>query len=356
LWSRARPGGIQEENVRVVFSEEHRQHFPQGELYMGEFVTPFERPSRMEYVLRRLKARGFDDIVGPGRLDMKPVRKLHDRGYLKFLETAWDQWITQGGRGEIIPTSFPMRRMQQRVPRNIDGKAGYYTLATETAITAGTWAAARASAAVALTGQKLVAGGEPAAFALCRPPGHHAASDMYGGYCFLNNAGLAAQAFLDGGAERIAILDVDFHHGNGTQDIFYARDDVLFCSLHGRPEDAFPYFLGYKDETGEGPGEGCNANYPMPPGTGYDVWGRALEDACRRIRRFGPDALVVSLGVDAFKDDPISFFKLESEDFRTCGARIAALQRPTLFVMEGGYAIEAIGLNTVNVLEGFLGG
>ena len=342
--------------MRVVFSEDHRQHFPQAELWMGEFVTPFERPSRMEYVLRRLKERGFDDIIPPRRLDMKPVRTLHDRGYLAFLETAWDDWVAAGGRGEIIPTSFPMRRMQQRIPRHIDGKAGYYTLATETAITAGTWAAAKASAAVALTAQRLVGGGEPAAFALCRPPGHHAAIDLYGGYCFLNNAAIAAQAFLDQGAERVAILDVDFHHGNGTQDIFYRRRDVLFCSLHGQPEDAFPYFLGYKDERGEGEGEGFNSNYPMPPGTPFETWGRAFDDACRKIRRYRPDAVVVSLGVDAFKDDPISFFKLESDDFRTCGARIAALKRPTLFVMEGGYAIEAIGINTVNVLEGFLGG
>jgi len=342
--------------VRIVFSEEHRQHFPQGELWQGEFVTPFERPSRMEYVLRRLKERGLNDIIAPGRLDMKPVRKLHDRGFLKFLETAWDEWVAQGARGEIIPTSFPMRRMRQRAPNHIEGKAGYYTLATETAITAGTWAAAKASAAVALTAQKLVAGAEPAAFALCRPPGHHAAIDMYGGYCFLNNAAIAAQAFLDGGAERVAILDVDFHHGNGTQDIFYRRGDVLFSSLHGRPEDAFPYFLGFKDEIGEGEGEGFNVNYPMPPGTRFDVWGRALDDACRKIRRFRPDAVVVSLGVDTFKGDPISFFKLESDDFLTCGARIAKLKAPTLFVMEGGYAIEAIGINTVNVLEGFLGG
>ncbi len=342
--------------MRIVFSEEHRQHFPQGELWQGEFVTPFERPSRMEYVLRRLKERGLTDIVAPGRLDMKPVRKLHDKGFLNFLETAWDEWVAQGARGEIIPTGFPMRRMRQRVPNHIEGKAGYYTLATETAITAGTWEAAKASAAVALSAQALVSGGAPAAFALCRPPGHHAASDMYGGYCFLNNAAIAAQAFIDGGAERVAILDVDFHHGNGTQDIFYRRADVLFCSLHGRPEDTFPYFLGYKDETGEGEGEGFNVNYPMPPGTGFDVWDKALNDACRKIKRYRPDALVVSLGVDTFKDDPISFFKLASDDFRTYGARIAELKLPTLFVMEGGYAIESIGINTVNVLEGFLGG
>jgi acetoin utilization deacetylase AcuC-like enzyme len=245
--------------------------------------------------------------------------------------------------------------MRPIVPNHIDGKVGYYALAMETCITAGTWDAARASAAVALTAQKIVADGAPAAFALCRPPGHHAHDDMYGGYCFLNNAAVAAQGFRDSGARRVAILDVDFHHGNGTQDIFYERDDVLFCSLHGQPQDAFPYFLGYKDEKGAGRGEGFNSNYPMPPGTPYAEWSKALEDACRKIKRYAPDALIVSLGVDTYKDDPISFFKLESDDFTSYGARIAKLKLPTLFVMEGGYAIEAIGTNTVNVLAGFLG-
>jgi acetoin utilization deacetylase AcuC-like enzyme len=341
--------------MKVVYSEDHRYHFAQAELSFGQFVTPFERPSRIEYILRRLKERNFDDVRAPGKFDAKAARRVHDSGFLKFLETAWDEWAREGHRGEIIPSGFPARRMQQRLPRNIDGKAGYYALATETAITAGTWIAATASAAVAQSAQRIVAGGERVAFALCRPPGHHAALDMYGGYCFLNNAAIAAQMFVDQGAKRVAILDVDFHHGNGTQDIFYKRDDVLFLSLHGQPQDAYPYFLGYGDETGEGKGEGFNVNYPMPAGTPYSVWSRALEDACKRIKKYGPEALIVSLGVDTFKDDPISFFKLKSEDFKRYGARIAKLNVPTLFVMEGGYAIEAIGVNTVNVLEGFAG-
>lgn len=341
--------------MKVVFSEEHRLHFPQGEVYGGELVTPFERPSRVEYVLRRLKEVGLTDIRPPKRIEMKSVRAIHDAGFLRFLETAWGEWKAAGFSGEIIGISFPARRMQHnRPPRDIDGKVGYYTHSAETAITAGTWAAAKASCAVAQTAQSLIASGERAAFALCRPPGHHATGDMFGGYCFLNNAAIAAQRFLDQGAERVAVLDIDFHHGNGTQDIFYARDDVLCCSLHGQPEDAYPYFLGYKDETGSGAGEGYNVNYPMPAGTPYAVWGKALDQACKRIKRYGPDALVVSLGVDTFKEDPISFFKLDSEDYLACGARIAKLKLPTLFCFEGGYAIEAVGVNTVNVLQGFL--
>ena len=342
--------------MKVVYSEDHRLHFPQGELYGGEFVTPFERPSRVEYILRELKHRKMADLMAPAKLDLKSLRKVHDREFLTFLENAWVEWTQAGFRGEIIPTGFPARGMRQKKPRHIDGKVGYYVLSMETCITAGTWDAALASASVAQTAQKLVAAGASSAFALCRPPGHHAHHDMYGGYCFLNNAAIAAQGFLDTGAKRVAILDVDFHHGNGTQDIFYDRDDVLFCSLHGQPEDAFPYFLGYKDEKGSGKGESFNINYPLPPGAKYDVWGAALADALRKIRRYKPDALVVSLGVDTFKDDPISFFKLTSDDFMTYGGAIARLRLPSLFVMEGGYAVEAIGINTVNVLEGFLNG
>jgi acetoin utilization deacetylase AcuC-like enzyme len=342
--------------MRIVFSDDHRKHFAQGELSGGEFVTPYERPSRMEYVLRELKRRQLTDIVAPGKLDMRAVRRVHDSAYLTFLETVWDEWITAGYRGEVIPTTVPNRSLQQRIPRSIDGKAGYYAHSIETAITAGSWEAAQSSAAVALSAQKIVSRGDRAAFALCRPPGHHAHDDLYGGYCFLNNAAIAAEAFIADGAKRIAVLDVDFHHGNGTQDIFYERSDVLFCSLHGAPEDAYPYFLGYKDERGKGKGEGYNFNYPMPPKTNFERWSEALQEAFKQIRKFKAEVLVVSLGVDTYKDDPISFFKLASKDFKTYGAAIAKLGLPTLFVMEGGYAIEAIGVNTVNVLEGYMDG
>ena len=340
--------------MKIVFTDDHRLHFPQAELSGGQFVTPFERPSRMEYILRELKKRKMDDIILPSKLDMKAVARVHDKGFLKFLQDAWGEWTAAGCRGEIMPTGFAARSMRQICPQHIEGKVGFYNHSAETCITAGTWDAARASASVAMTAQKLIANGANAAFALCRPPGHHAHDDLYGGYCFLNNAAIAAQAFRDGGAARVAILDVDFHHGNGTQDIFYERSDVLFCSLHGEPETAYPHFLGYKDETGAGLGEGFNFNYPMPAGTGYERWSKALGNACGKIRKYGPDVLVVSLGVDTYEHDPISYFKLKSKDFRDYGARIAKLKLPTLFVMEGGYSIEAIGVNTVNVLEGFL--
>jgi acetoin utilization deacetylase AcuC-like enzyme len=332
--------------------DRHRLHFPQGELSGGQFQTPYERPSRVEYILRRLTETGFAPGA-PGPLDWDPIRKVHDAGYLAFLETAWAEWVAEGFKGEIIAAAWPTRRMAQKCPRNIDGKVGYYAQSAETAMTVGTWGAAQASCALAQSAVREVASGARAAFALCRPPGHHAMSDMYGGYCFINNAGVAAQMMLDGGAAKVAVLDIDFHHGNGTQDIFYDRNDVFYASIHGAPEDAYPYFLGYADEVGAGDGIGANMNLPLPPGAGYEAWSGALDAAIARTREVGAEALVVSLGVDAFKEDPISFFKLDSPDFHDAGRRIAALNLPTVFVMEGGYAVEAVGINTVNVLQGF---
>ena len=273
--------------------------------------------------------------------------------FLNFLEYAWSEWEAEGFEGDAIPTVFPARRMQQRAPEYIDGKLGYYAMAVETAITKGTWQAALSSASCAVTAQALVSAGASEVFSLCRPPGHHAASDLYGGYCFLNNAALAAEGFLSDGANRVAILDVDFHHGNGTQDIFYQRDDVLFLSLHGDPVHAFPHFLGYADERGAGKGEGFNKNYPLAPGTPYAEWEKALDDACKSVTDYAPDALIISLGVDTYEKDPISFFKLTSDDFTRYGEKLGRLGIPSLFVMEGGYAVEEIGVNTVNVLNGF---
>ncbi len=341
--------------MKTVYSEDHRLHDPRAELDGGRLVPPFEMPRRMDMILARLQERGFEPPAAPEPLDMAPVRRLHDARYLSFLESVWDEWQAAGYEAEAIPPVFPARRMRQREPDHIEGRLGYFAMATETTITAGTWLAAQASAATAQTAQKLISAGDGPAFALCRPPGHHAAIDLFGGYCFLNNAAIAGQGFLDDGASKVAILDVDFHHGNGTQDIFYERSDVLFLSLHGHPKDAFPHFLGYADETGAAAGAGCNVNYPLPPGTPYAAWSVALDSACRRILEFGAEALVVSLGVDTYEHDPISFFKLTSSDFLRCGARLAGLDLPTLFVMEGGYAVDDIGINTVNVLEGFLG-
>jgi len=337
----------------TVFSEKHQLRNPRTELYNGELVRPHESPERAEIILDRLRTERSGEVIGPADFGTAPLLRVHDSGYLEFLSQAWTEWSAAGGRGEAIPDCWPARRMAQRCPSSISGKLGYYAMAGETSISQGTWEAARAAADVALTAAARIAAGERSAFALCRPPGHHAARDLYGGYCFLNNAAIAAQYLRDQGAARVAILDVDFHHGNGTQDIFYDRADVLYVSLHGDPAHAFPYFMGYADETGAGAGAGFNLNLPLPPGTNFEVWQDVLRSALARIADFRTDALVVSLGVDTFAEDPISFFRLESKDFIRYGRMLGKQALPTLFVLEGGYAVDAIGVNVVNVLSGF---
>jgi acetoin utilization deacetylase AcuC-like enzyme len=337
----------------TVFSEEHLKRNALTELYGGRLVRPHECPERAQIVLERVRSVALGDVVPPSAFESAPILKVHDEKFIEFLQSAWTDWVAAGNLGEAIPDCWPARRMAQRCPSSISGRLGYYAMAGETSISAGTWEAARAAADVALTAADHLQRGARAAFALCRPPGHHAARDMYGGYCFLNNAAIAAQYLRDHGAARVAILDVDFHHGNGTQDIFYDRADVLYVSLHGDPAHAFPYFLGYADETGVGAGSGYTLNLPLPPGTRFPLWSEALAGALARIGRFGADALVVSLGVDTFAQDPISFFKLESQDFSTYGRMIGACRLPTLFVFEGGYAVAEVGVNAVNVLTGF---
>lgn len=339
----------------TVYTPEHRLRNARTELHGGELVAPFECPERAQYVLDRVLATHLGDVIAPRSFGIEPVTRVHDSRYVEFLASAWTLWVADGKHGEAIPDCWPARRMTQREPDSIVGKLGYYAMAGETSINEGSWEAARAAADVALTGADLLRDGAPAAFALCRPPGHHAARDLYGGYCFLNNAAIAAQRMRDKGATRVAILDVDFHHGNGTQDIFYERPDVLFASLHGDPRSEFPYFSGYADETGAGAGSGCNVNFPLPAGTRYAQWRAALEIALARIRAFRADALVVSLGVDTFSGDPISSFRLESPDFSAYGRLLAGCRLPTLFVLEGGYAVADIGINVVNVLSGFEG-
>jgi len=340
--------------MKTIASPKHKLHFPKGELSGGELVRPYECPERWDYIIQALANNGFSPAEDPDQLNMRTVNKVHSADYLHFLETVWDQWAREGFNGDALPTVIPARRMQQREPTNVDGRLGYFAMAIETAITSGTYEAALSSAACAQTAARLLETSDSCAFALCRPPGHHAGIDLYGGYCFLNNAAIAAQTLLDQGASKVAVLDIDFHHGNGTQDIFYERSDVLFLSLHGDPMHAFPHFLGYADETGKNKGEGYNINYPMLPGTPFSVWGDALTDALGQVQRYMPDAIVISLGVDTYENDPISFFKLTSNDFTSCGQMLSKLNLPTLFVMEGGYAVEEIGINTRNVLTGFL--
>lgn len=338
--------------MRILYSEDHKLRDARTELHGGLLVTPFEGPFRAEWILAAVREAGFADVVAPDAHGLETALKVHDAGYLDFLSKVWGLWKASGAEGEAIPTSLPVRRSTQRVPNDIDGMLGYYANATETSITDGTYQAALAAMRCAIDGADWLNAGNRFAFALCRPPGHHAGIDLFGGYCFINNAAVAAERLLGHGARKVAILDVDFHHGNGTQDITYARDDIFFASLHGAPADAFPYFWGYADETGAGAGEGFNANYPLPRGTGWPAWSAALVDALTRIKGFGAEAIVLSLGVDTFERDPISFFKLTSDDFSRMGAMISAAGLPVVTCMEGGYGVPEIGLNVANVLVG----
>jgi acetoin utilization deacetylase AcuC-like enzyme len=339
--------------VITVYSEDHRHQSGRAELIFGELVPCYEKPLRAETVLSRVRAVGLGDVVPPNRFGREPLLRVHDPKFLEFLETAWDSWVQSHGEKDALPMNWPVRTLRQKEPGAIDGRLGYYCLDAATPITRGTWAAATAAADTAITAASLLSRGERGAFALTRPPGHHAAADLYGGYCFLNNAAIAAQSLLDGGALRVAILDVDYHHGNGTQSIFYSRGDVLFVSIHGDPVQEFPYFLGYADETGEGEGEGTNVNLPLPWGTESSVWLDTLSVGAKRIDAFAPDALVVSLGLDTYSEDPVSRFRLDSDDYLEIGRRIGKLGLPTVFVLEGGYAVDALGANAVNVLSGF---
>ena len=336
----------------VVQSPLHARHDGGMELHRGALVPSFESPDRVDQILRAVSGKW--PCIEPRPHAEAELHTVHDPAYVEFLRTAYTRWQADGRDGSMLPSGFPARSLRQdRVPDGINGAMGYYAFDAGTPIVAGTWEAAFAAARCALTAAALVSEGARSAYALCRPPGHHAARSVYGGYCYLNNAALAAQALRDAGRARVAILDIDYHHGNGTQDIFWARGDVHFTSIHGTPDTEYPYFLGYADETGVGEGAGCTRNFPLPRGTGWDTYAAALEEAMAGLRAFAPDALVVSLGVDAFEHDPISSFRLSSAHFADIGHRIAAAGWPTVLVQEGGYAVEDIGTNVVAVLSAF---
>lgn len=341
----------------TIYSDDHRYQNATAELNDGKMMPPFEMPRRAEMVLSSVKAMQLGEVIAPREFGLEPIHRIHDCGYVEFLQTAWEQWRVEHGEYDALPLNWAIRTMRSdRIPDVLDGKLGYYSFDAGTPITQGTWKAITASAKVALTGQTLIANGKQSAFSLCRPPGHHAGKDFYGGYCFLNNVAIAAQAFRDAGANRVAILDIDYHHGNGTQAIFYDRSDVMFLSIHAHPAQDYPYFLGYDDETGDGDGDGFNHNYPLRWNTDWQTYSDALTHAISRIHDYGPDALLISLGVDTFEGDPISRFRLKGDDYHRMGMAIARANLPTLFVMEGGYAVEEIGINAVNVLLGFESG
>jgi len=338
-------------------NHQHSLHQGKLEMFRGELVPCFEVPARVEHVLAEIERRGLGSVRQPTAFDDTALHAIHTPRYLDFLAHAWDEWVAldpANAARDALPSLWPVRGFRSDVlPANFTARMGLFSFDAGTPLMAGTWTAARAGADCALSAAQQVADGARAAFALTRPPGHHAGADFFGGYCFLNNAALAAQHLLDRGAARVAVLDIDYHHGNGTQAIFYARPDVFFTSIHGDPHTEYPFYLGYADEQGAGAGLGCNQNLPLPRGTGFVVWRAALAQALQGIARFGVDALVVSLGLDTFDGDPVAGFMLQSDDYLRVGADIAASGLPTVFVFEGGYAVAEVGVNAVNVLAGF---
>ncbi|MCG6858244.1 MAG: histone deacetylase family protein [Salaquimonas sp.] len=344
--------------MKTIYSPRHKGHSGHTELAEGVVVPGFEKPERAEIIRARMEETGLGPVVAPVSHDLARAKRVHDAGYVEFLGRAWEMWRAEGRDAPVaMPFVFPARGLRADVPPDhVDGLLGYYSFDAGANFVAGTWDAIQSSFDTALTAASLVHSGERSAFALCRPPGHHAGSMTMGGYCYINNAAVAAQWLLDEGANRISILDIDYHHGNGTQEIFYRRSDVQLINIHADPKEEYPYFLGHADEEGEGDGEGFNHNYPLPFGTEWARWCEVLEEARAKIAAYAPDVLVVSLGVDTYEGDPISKFRLQSEHYPQIGERIARLNLPTLFVMEGGYAVEAIGVNVVGVLSGFEGG
>jgi acetoin utilization deacetylase AcuC-like enzyme len=339
--------------MKTIYSPLHALQDAEAEYIRGKKVPSFEMPRRAELVLKQIEAADLGPVIQPQVYGTAPITRVHDADFVDFLATAWAAWSAENGQIDALPNAWPPRRSSRIRTKRPGAEIGRYCIDMSSPITAGTWQAATSAVDSALTAMDITAGEDGCAFALCRPPGHHAGRDYYGGYCFLNNAAIAAQGWLDRGLEKIAVLDVDYHHGNGTQDIFYERSDVLTVSIHADPEVEYPYYSGYAEETGEGAGVEFNLNLPLPWGSGFAVYASALDKALDKVRAFGAQALVVSLGVDTFDGDPISRFKLQNADFRRIGQAIASLALPTVFIMEGGYAVDDIGINVVNVLTGF---
>jgi acetoin utilization deacetylase AcuC-like enzyme len=347
-------------HMPVVATDRHRLHRPEGEVWVGVRIPGTEVPERVDSIRGALDRSGAG-LVEPADHGLDPILAVHDASLVEFLATAWDRWAASGypddpGMDRVVPYAFPLPGMfaghEPRVPASIGALTGLYAMDTMTLIGPATWDAVQAAAWCAVTAADLVAGGAPAAYALCRPPGHHAARAVYGGSCYLNNAAVAAQRLRERGAATVAIVDVDAHHGNGTQQIFYGRADVRYGSVHVDPGRGwFPHFLGFAEETGAGEGEGANLNLPLPPGEEDAGW---LEAVDRLVEFAGhTDALVVSLGVDAAADDPESPLRVTGAGYVEAGRSLGALGVPTVIVQEGGYHLPTLGSLVAGFLIGF---
>jgi acetoin utilization deacetylase AcuC-like enzyme len=337
--------------MKAVTTDLHKGHDPKRFILRGKFAQGEERPERATRLEQGLKA-GQHEIVASQEFGQGPRLAVHSVDYLRFMEEAAEEWKTlKDASDEVLGNVHPVRGFGT-MPQSITGRAGWFMQDMACGIGPDTWKAVASATDVAVTAAELVIEGEHAAYALCRPPGHHAYRDLAGGHCFLNNTAIAA-AHLRLVHERVAILDIDIHHGNGTQAIFYDRSDVLTVSVHADPARFYPFFWGYAHERGERDGEGFNVNLPIPVGSGDDVYVAAIESSVATIRAFAPGVLVVALGLDASADDPFGGAKVTADGFRRAGEVIARIGLPTLFVQEGGYLSDQLGPNLTAVLGGF---
>ena len=336
--------------MHVVFSETHHGHRPGRFLRRGEWADSPELPARADNLVAAARALGHA-VVAPDDFGPGPREAVHTAEHLAFLSSAYRRWREiDGAGGEVVPNAHPVRHMTS-YPEGIVGQAGWHVADTACPIGPQSWEAACAAANVAVHAAQLVLDGANAAYGICRPPGHHAFDDLSGGFCLLNNVAIAAQHMVARLA-RVAILDIDVHHGNGTQGIFYDRGDVMFVSVHGDPVDFYPFFAGYAVERGAGAGQGATLNLPRAMGAGDAAFVAAINEGLAQISAFDPEALLVSLGFDAYRDDPLSPLEVTGDGFQAAGAAVGRLGRSTVLVQEGGYDCESLGRNLAAFLEG----
>lgn len=340
----------------TIYPDQHRLHDTSNILVSGAIFETEELPQRAENLHQAVQQAGLGDITSPKDHGLAPVLKVHDPEYIQFLQTIYTQYTEYfQSPTPAIPATFSGRQIRRRSSHPY-GLLGYYAFGTGTPILSGTWQAAYWSAQAALSAVDALLAGARSAYALCRPPGHHAAAAMYGGFCYLNNAAVAArylQSESGNAHTKIAILDFDYHHGNGTQEIFYHDPSILYCSLHADPDQDYPYFWGGADELGAGAGIGANRNWPLPFGTDDSAYLAALGEALNMVARFTPSNLIVSAGWDIREGDPAGGFKISREAFSEIGRRIALLDLPVLIIQEGGYLLNEIGACAVAFLSAF---
>jgi len=350
--------------IPVVYTDRHRLHATDHVLVEGHPLVLYEVPARAEAILSAVQAARLGPVVEPTDHGLGPILAVHNTDYVEFLSTVHAASAAYWGQPDpVLPATFAGRHAARR-PNSFLGLKGYYAFGSGSPILADTWLAAYWSAQCALTAADLVRNGKRVAYALCRPPGHHAAADLYGGYCYLNNAAIGVR-YLQGlrgpGTPRMpgpliktAILDVDYHHGNGTQLIFYSDPSVLYCSIHVHPDEDYPYYWGDAAEIGAGPGQGTNHNWPLPRGSGDVQYLAVLEEALAVIGEFSPDYLVVSVGFDLVEGDPEGGFRVSTGGLSEIGRQIARLSLPTLLVQEGGYRLDRLGADAVAFLQAFI--